>query len=133
MRTPIHGVPACLVETIEIEAERYNLIRLALRRLGEPLRFPLIGLRNLDIVLQQDSWVCVDRGALDLPVAAWGQFENQDRMNLRASVRCELRHYQMNTDILLPYMWMTLESILRGRLAKGQPSKPALVTPLFSS
>ena len=121
MRTRIHDVPACFVETIEVKAERYNLIQLALARLDGPLRFPLIGLRNLDILLDREVWACVDRSVLDLPVAAWNQFDVKDRNNLREDVSCELRHYQVNTDILLPYMWMTLESILRGRLAKTQP------------
>lgn len=132
MRTRIHEVPACLVETIEVEAERYNLIRLALSRLGGPLRFPLVGLRNLDIVLQRDCWVCVDRSALDLPVAAWNRFENQERLALNADVRCELRHYQVNTDILLPYMWMTMEGILRGRLSRERSGKSAQLISLFS-
>ncbi len=118
MRTRINEVPACLIETIEVEAERYNLIRLALIRLGGPLRFPLIGLRNLDMYLDDEKWVCVDRSAMDLPVAAWSRFEDKARTDLQGDVRCVLRHYQVNTDILLPYMWMTMESILRDRLAQ---------------
>lgn len=122
MRSRIYEVPACFVETIEVEAERYNLIRLAIARFGGALRFPLIGLRNLDILLDRESWVCVDRSALDLPVAAWNRFEDQGRQQLQGNVRCELRHYQINTDILLPYLWMTMESILRDRLATELPT-----------
>ncbi len=131
MRTRIHDVPACFVETVDVSAKRYNLIQLALNRLDGPLRFPLIGLRNLDILLDRDVWACVDRSVLDLPVAAWNQFDTHDRIDLQADVRCELRHYQVNTDILLPYMWMTLESILRGRLTKEQPRKMGQVINLF--
>ena len=132
MRSRIYEVPTCLIETIEVEAERYNLIRLALLRFGGPLRFPLVGLRNLDIMLDRESWVCVDRSALDLPVAAWNRFEDQSRSDLQADVRCELRHYQINTDILLPYLWMTLESILRDRIAFDTPAALASVIPLPS-
>ena len=127
MRTRIDEIPACFVETISVSYERYNLIQLALRRLGSALRFPLIGLRHLDMILESDRWVCVDRVTLDLPVAAWHRFEKDDQLNLQTSVSCELRHYQVNTDILLPYIWMTMESILRERLSKEDYQKAAVV------
>ncbi len=132
MRTKIYEIPACFIETIEVGAERYNLIQLALSRLGGPLCFPLLGLRHLDMVLEKESWVCIDRGALDLPVAAWHLFEKESHLNLQSTVLCELRHYQANTDILLPYIWMSMESILKGYLSNGHSHRGASVVPMFS-
>ncbi len=131
MRTRIHEIPACFTETIEIDAERYHLIQRALNRLGKPLRFPLVGLCHLDMILEADSWVCIDRGALELPVVAWHQFKKTSRQNLQSSVWCELRHYRVNTDILLPYVWMTIESTLKARLSEGDSAQTAPVISLF--
>ncbi len=131
MRTRIDEIPACFIETIEIDAERYNLVQRALNRLGKPLRFSLVGLYHLDMILESDSWVCVDRGALEMPVVAWHLFEKTSRKNIHSAVSCELRHYRVNTDILLPYVWMTLECILKARLSEGDSPQATPVTPLF--
>lgn len=132
MRTKIDEIPACFIETIKVDAERYNLIQLVLSRLGSPLRFSLLGLRHLDMVLEKESWICVDRGALDLPVAAWHLFKKESHLNLQSTVLCELRHYQANTDILLPYVWMSMESILKEYLSNGRSHHSAHVVPLFT-
>ncbi|VAW85204.1 hypothetical protein MNBD_GAMMA18-1133 [hydrothermal vent metagenome] len=132
MRTKIYEIPACFIETTEVDAERYNLIQLALSRLDNPLRFSLLGLRHLDMILEKESWVCIDRAALDLPVAAWHLFEKESRLNLQSSVLCELRHYQANTDILLPYIWMSMESILKRCLSNGRSHRSSSVVPLFT-
>jgi len=116
MKSRIHEVPTTLVENVTVDAQRYNMIRLALLRFGTPQRVPLLGLRHLDMLLEEDRWVCVDRSALDLPVAAWVRFQNRAQDNLQAPVDCQLRHYQVNTDIVLPYVWMALENILQQKL-----------------
>ncbi len=132
MRTKIYEIPACFIETIEIDAERYNLVQLALNRLGSPLHFSLRGLCHLDMVLEKESWVCIDRAALELPVAAWHLFKKESRLSLQSTVLCELRHYQANTDILLPYIWMSIESFLKGCLSSGRPHRDTSVVPLFT-
>ncbi len=129
MRTRIHEVPAYHVETIAVAAARYNLIHLALRRLGAPLRLELTGLKGLDMLLDTDLWVCVDRTSLDLPILAWTVFDDHQRSDLQAPVTCQLRHYHARTEVLLPRLWQTLERILNERL-HADHDRPATVTSL---
>ncbi len=78
-----------------IEAPVYNHVRLALRRLGSPLRVEVPGHRGLEIILESRVWMCVDANAEDQPVMAWLNFDNRGRDNLQAPVGCtlELYHY----------------------------------------
>ena len=50
-----------------IEASVYNHVRLALRRLGFPLRVPVPGHRGLEIILDDRIWLCVDANAEESP------------------------------------------------------------------
>lgn len=76
-----------------VEAGHYNQIRLALRRLSGPIRLELINHRNVDLLIDDDSWVCVDRNMGDMPIVAWTDFETQDRSALHAPVTCNLHYY----------------------------------------
>ena len=56
----------------EIPANHYNHVQVALKRLGADLRFPIPRLRHLDLILQKDAWIIVDRVLNDVPVVASG-------------------------------------------------------------
>lgn len=52
----------------KIEAACYNRGRLALLRLGDPLRVPLPLHRGLVVILNSAIWLCVDSFADNQPV-----------------------------------------------------------------
>lgn len=83
-----------------IEAHYFNRVRLALSRLSNPLRIELINLRGLDIYLDNEAWVCVDRTLNDFPIFAWTDIESQGRNNLCEPVACKLRFYHNHADLI---------------------------------
>lgn len=130
MRSRIDEVPALWVMRGSVEAADYNRIRLALLRLGEPLRLPMRHLRGLDVVLGKEAWVCVDRTLDDLPVIAWTRFAVAGRNDLQAPVECELRYYHAQAGMILAQVREEVTVQLTERL--GMPGGGA-VTPLGGS
>lgn len=100
MKPRLYDVPVLKAMSSYIEAHYYNRVRLALCRLGNPLRIELINLRGLDIYLDNDDWVCVDRTLNDSPIFAWTDFESQGRDNLCEPVSCQLRFYHNHADLI---------------------------------
>ena len=75
MKSRLSDVPILKSTPTCIEAMYYNRVRIALTRIDNPLRIELINLRGLDIVIDDEVWVCVDRTLNDLPIFAWTDFE----------------------------------------------------------
>lgn len=101
-----------------VEARYYNRVRLALRRLGDPLEVELDGeLRQTDMLLTDHEWLCVDRTRGDLPLLAWTDFAIKDRDALHAPVRCTLRLYHSHAGLLMGRALPILDRVLQQRLA----------------
>jgi len=100
MKSRIEDVPKLKTEPSNIDSQLYNRTRLALLRLEDPLRLRLPGLRGMDILLDSQAWVCVDRTLYDLPVLAWTDFEHAKRDSLHAPVRCMLHYYHIHADLI---------------------------------
>ena len=95
-------VPAALRNMPKtIEAVVYNHVRLALRRLGSPLRVEVPGHRGLEIILDNHEWLCVDANAEDQPVMAWVDFASHGRDNLQAPVSCTLELYHRCAGLVM--------------------------------
>lgn len=99
-----------------IEAEVYNHVRLALRRLGSPLRVEVPGHRGLEIILESHIWMCVDANAEDQPIMAWLDFDNQSRDNLQAPVTCNLELYHRFAGLVMGLALDSLDKALNERL-----------------
>jgi hypothetical protein len=93
IRDRLQELPAYSTEQAALEAVRYNCIRLALLRSEPPLRIALQSLRNLDMVIEEDLWVCVDRDLNDVPIVAWKSFRTHGRTGLDAPVPCTVKFY----------------------------------------
>ncbi len=76
-----------------VDAQRFNHVQLALRRIPGELRFELPGMRTLDMILQSDAWIIVDRALGDVPIAAWVEFSTQERTDLHTPIACKLRQF----------------------------------------
>jgi len=100
MKSRIEDVPKLKTESSDIDSQLYNRARLALLRLEDPLRLRLPGLRGMDILLDSQAWVCVDRTLYDLPVLAWTDFEHAKRDSLHSPIRCLLHYYHIHADLI---------------------------------
>ncbi len=81
-----------------IEADLYNTIRIATQRLPLPIRLPLPRFRYIDIIIDQDSWACVDRNLNDLPIIAWTEFDMAHRSSLHLPSSCKIAHYHFQSS-----------------------------------
>lgn len=109
-------VPVLEMRSDTIAAERYNRVRLALLRLGAPLRLSVPGLRGIDLLLDTDAWACVDRTLDDLPVVAWVDFEKH-REGLHQPVACQLRYYHVYAGMIVKTAQEAMDQMLADRLA----------------
>jgi hypothetical protein len=101
-----------------IEAACYNHVRLALRRLGKPLRVDLPDHRGLEIILNDRVWLCIDSTHDDQPVMAWLDFDTR-RHNaaLHEPVPCQLRLYHMHAGLVMGSALDALDRSLTEKLS----------------
>ena len=98
----IDNMPALRVMPKTIDATCYNHVRLALIRLGIPLRVQLPDHRGLEIILHNDCWLCVDTTHDDQIIMAWQEFDtSKHNQSLHESVPCELRLYHMCAGLVM--------------------------------
>lgn len=102
-----------------LDAGYYNHVQVALNRLGESLRFSIPKLKTLDLILQRDAWIIVDRAFNDVPIAAWTNFDTERRGALHAPVHCQIRLFHANAGIILRRVLEAMEMLLGELLAEG--------------
>jgi hypothetical protein len=127
MKSRLSDVPILKATPTYIEAMYYNRVRIALSRIGNPLRIELINLRGLDIVIDDEVWACVDRTLNDLPIFAWTDFESGARTNLFDPIGCRLRFYHNHADLICGTVLDLINRNLDARLSRlkeqNKPSK----------
>jgi len=99
-----------------IEASVYNHVRLALLRLGRPLRIEVPRHRGLEMILDDDSWLCVDACADDQPIMAWLDFARHGRDSLHQPVTCTLELYHRCAGLVMGTVLDDLDVALAERL-----------------
>ena len=75
----------------KVDARYYNHVQTALKKLGPEIRIRLTGLKHLDLIIQKDAWIVVDRVLNDVPVVAWMDFQVHHRESLHEPIACEIR------------------------------------------
>ncbi len=121
MTTRLEDVPIIKIKPTTVKAEVFNRIRLGLLRLENPLRLPLAGLRGMDMILSDNSWVCVDRSLYDLPVLAWTNLNSSERDALHAPVTAQLNFYHIHANVIAETVLSTSYRILMDRLKYTSP------------
>ena len=116
----LHKPTALRTMPKSIEASVYNHVRLALRRLGSPLRVAVPGHRGLEIILEDHLWLCVDSNAEDQPVMAWLEFDIQHRDKLHEPVKCTLELYHRFAGLVMGSALDSLDEILSDKLKPVQ-------------
>ena len=96
-----------------IEATCYNQVRLALLRLGNPLRVSLPDHLGLVITLHNNCWVCVDSFHDDQLIMAWRDFDTRKHnAALHEPVSCQLRLYHMQAGLIMGSALDALQEVL---------------------
>ncbi len=116
MVTRIHDMPVYATRTDEIEAPLYNLWRRACLHLQIPMRIELPNLKQMALILEEDSWVVVDQYQYDLPVLAWLDFQDSDRTALHTPIACKLNYYHHMANHLREKVLELMSEALQGRL-----------------
>lgn len=107
----------------QVEAHYFNVAQTALKRLGKQWRCRIPSLNHLDLILQDDAWIVVDRVLNDMPVAAWTDFHTGGRDNLHEPVSCEVRIYHFAARVVLQPTLDAMEELLRQLLVEQQDRK----------
>ena len=129
MKSRLSDVPILKSTPTFIEAMYYNRVRIGLSRIDNPLRIELINLRGLDIVIDDEAWVCVDRTLNDLPIFAWTDFEYSARKSLFEPIACRLRFYHNHADLICGTVLDLINRNLDARLSRLQEkNKPSSVS-----
>jgi len=102
-----------------IEAKYFNVALTALKRSKDPIRFKIPGLSHLDLLIQPDAWIIVDRVLYDMPIVAWSGFKTKSRDNLHEPVSCEVRLYHFAARMVLNRTLNAMQEIL-GQTLKEQ-------------
>jgi len=118
MKSRLNDIPIIKSVPSYVGATHFNRVRLSQIRLDESLRLELFSLRGLDIVIDDDAWVCIDRTLGDLPVLAWTDFDKKSRSGLHQPVPCKLRFYHNHADLICGTVLDDLGRILERRLSK---------------
>ena len=101
-----------------IEAICYNHVRLALSRLGNPLRVELPEHRGLEVILNDQRWLCVDSNHDDQLIMAWLDFDTRfHNQALHEPVPCQLRLYHMHAGLIMGSALDALDQSLAEKLA----------------
>lgn len=101
-----------------VKALYYNHVQTGLHRLHVKLRYRIPKLIHLDLVLQKDAWIVVDRALNDVPILAWTDFEIHHRENLHEDIKCEIRLFHYAADMILDRTLEAMELLLGEELSE---------------
>lgn len=90
---------------------------MALKRLGKQIRFRIPGLKHLDLILQKDAWIVVDRALYDYPIIAWTEFETEHRDNIHEPIKCKILYFHANATMIKTRTLEAMETVLSEELA----------------
>jgi len=113
----------------QVDAHYFNHVKLALKRMGSEIRLELPGLKHLDLILQKNAWIIVDRVLNDYPIAAWCEFQADHRDNLHQAINCGLRTFHFGARLVLRRTLDAMEKYLIDELAKLTPDEDSNIIP----
>lgn len=97
----LNTLPRYQTSSTNIEASFYNLIKLALLRKEQALRFSVNELKSLDVILTHDYWVCVDTSLNNIPVFAWTEFADKHRNSLHEAIPAKIYTYHAHAELII--------------------------------
>ncbi len=130
MVTRINDMPVYAAQTDQIEASLFNLWRRARLHLNMPLRIELPGMKQMVLIVEDDSWVVVDQCQYDLPVLAWLDFQDAGRTTLHLPVTCTMNYYHYLASHLQEKVLACMSEALEVRLSDIDQNAGQNLTPL---
>lgn len=122
--------PVLESERTLISAQRYNRVRLALAWLDNPARIELTGMHDLELILNDRTWLCIDTGLGNLPVLAWKEFETECRSALHEPVSCRVDYYNLHAELIKDRVLEIMDRLLTARLQRRKLGPRGQVRPL---
>jgi hypothetical protein len=105
-----------------VEANYYNRIRLAvLRAPTSPLRFIPTSMPLLEVLLEDQQWLCIDGAFTGLPLLQWTDFQIQHRTSLQEPVRCTLHLFQPQAGLLMGRALEAINAHLKAAEVSSSP------------
>lgn len=116
MDTRLADMPMLAQRDDQIDAEVYNVWRRARNRWGSPFRVEGLGLKQMEMILTDDYWVCVDAIRYDLPILAWVDIQDKNRDSLHMPIPCKLNYYHFAASAVRPRVMEHLKEALEAML-----------------
>jgi len=113
----------------KVEAIYFNHVQTAFKRLGPQIRLRIPTLKHLELVLQKDAWIVVDRVLSEFPVLCWTNFESVHRDNLHEPIKCEVRYFHYASSMIYNKTIEGMETMLSELLDAGSSDKRPDVLP----
>jgi hypothetical protein len=110
--------PVLESERAVISAQRYNRVRLALAWLDNPARLELTGMHDLELILTDSAWLCIDTGLGNLPVLAWKEFRSEQRRGLHEPIICRIDYYNLHAELIKDRVLEIMDRLLAARLQR---------------
>ncbi len=112
-----------------IDALYYNTVQTAFKRLGEEIRLSIPQMKTLDLILQRDAWIVVDRALGDVPIIAWANFDTERREALHTPIHCQLRLFHAHGGVIIKRVLEAMELLLGERLNEIETSHQVIIFP----
>jgi len=129
MYSRLDDVPVYAQREGKLDASYYNHVQLALKRLGDEIRLSIPKLKHLDLILQKNAWIIVDRVLNDVPVVAWTDFETDNRDSLHEPIQCKVKHYHANAIMIMNRTLQAMDLLLGEQLQEMLPDVKSDVIP----
>ncbi|MCW8830409.1 MAG: hypothetical protein OQK32_02695 [Gammaproteobacteria bacterium] len=133
MRTPLYArhneVTPLATREGKIDALYYNHVQTALKILGPHIRLRIPTLKHLDLVLQKDAWIVIDRALHDYPILCWTGFETAHRDNLHEPIKCEIRYFHFAASMIFNKTLEAMELMLGELLEEELSDEKSSVLP----
>ncbi len=122
-------VPQLSARPGKVNALYFNHVQHALKHLGNQIRLTIPKLKHLDLIIQKDAWIIVDKVLNDVPVVAWTNFEIKGRESLHEPIKCEIRYFHYAASMIMNRTLEAMELML-GELENNLPEEASNVLPL---
>jgi len=99
-----------------LDADVFNIWRRARNRWGSPMRLEGIGLKQMEMILTDRYWVCVDAIRHDCPIIAWVDIDDIGRNSLHEPIPCKLNYYHFAASAVRARALERVKEILERRL-----------------
>lgn len=119
----LDDVPVYALRQGKVSATHYNHVLVALKRLGDEIRLRIPKLKHLDLILQKNAWIVVDRVLNDYPIVAWTDFETEGRSSLHEPIACQIKHYHAHANMIMRRTLEAMEMLLSEELPEMLPDE----------